>query len=84
MGTSHSDSQRQTERDLNSSANHAVIMMAQATLDLAESFLIESGASDHMTSKVEVLSDVRRIKPRAVTMGNGSTVTATHSGTLHI
>lgn len=59
-------------------------MMAQATAELTEFFVIDSGASDHMTTKLEYSIDPNEIQPRLVVLGSGSTVTASHSGKVRI
>lgn len=40
--------ERQKELRTNSSANHAVMMMAQAASELTESFVMDSGSADHI------------------------------------
>lgn len=50
----------------------------------SDKFLVDSGASDHMVWNRNWLQDARAIEPRAIMLGDGKRVFATHRGTLSV
>eukprot|EP00170_Pyropia_yezoensis_P001781 contig_7619_g1785 len=59
-------------------------MMAGTSMPFMDGWIIDSGASHHMTGKMSLLSDVHDIEPITITMANGEDSVATSAGTVTI
>lgn len=63
-------------------ANQVTLMMAQKLQNKNDIFLIDSGTSDHVTPELKYLRDVVCIEPQVIVLGDGSTVRASHKGSI--
>ena len=76
----YSYSKKEDDEGIN--AHYATMLMAQEKCRDEVDFLIDSGASDHVVSSVDLLDGIKLISPKMIVVGNGESLTATHEGTL--
>ena len=78
----NANARQNVEFDDTVNAHHATLLMAISSQEEDTRFLIDSGASDNMVNNIDWLTDVKIIPEKKIMIGNGDTVSATHSGTL--
>lgn len=78
------DGRGSNERGGGAPPGGGLAMMAGTSMPFMDGWIIDSGASHHMTGKMSLLSDVHDIEPVTITMANGEDSVATSAGTATI
>ena len=72
------------KHNANGRAKHAKVLraMSQEHREEKQTFIVDSGASDHMVNKLKILTNVRDINAKTIELGNGFKVVAHRMGEL--
>eukprot|EP00170_Pyropia_yezoensis_P004152 contig_17122_g4163 len=72
------------DRGPGSPPSGGLALMAGTSMPLKDGWIIDSGASHHITGKARLLSDAQDVEPVNITMMNGEDCVATTAGTVTI